>query len=300
MSIQLFVKLIDWVLHFGFYFYRFITFLPFNWLTVLGKMLGRIAMWIVPNRVHITHVNLNLCFPELDAAIRRRLVTQHFESLGVGFFDMGLAWWAADARLQSLIHVSGAENAVAAYQQRRGVIFITAHFIALEIGGRVLSSLVPLNPVYRPHRNLNLDKLIMQQRLQRVPTVIPRNNVRLLLQTLRNGGCIWFAPDQNFSHKCYVFSPFFGILAATNTATSRFAQLSGALVVPFVVFRRKHSVGYDIIIEPPLENFPSGDVQQDTNRINAVFETWIRQTPTQYLWSHRRFKDRPSGEAKFY
>lgn len=257
-------------------------------------------MWFVPGRIKIAEINLELCFPNLDLTARKILVQQHFEALGIGFLDIGLAWWASDSRLQPLLQIKGAEHTINAYQQGRGVIFVTAHFATLEMGGRVLSNLVPLSPVYRPHRSPQLEKLITQQRLKSVSTTIPRDHVRLILRTLRNGDCVWFAPDQNFSHKGHVFSPFFGTLAATNTATSRFAQLSGALVVPFVIFRRTQSPGYDIIIQPPLENFPSGDVQTDTDRINAIFEEWIRQQPAQYLWSHRRFKDRPLGEAKLY
>lgn len=288
------------MLRIGFYIFWLITLLPWQWITHIGKWLGRIAMLFAPNRVRITAINLSICFPELSVAIRSQLVKQHFEAMGRGFLDMGLAWWITPARLQSLLTVSGAEHAIAAYQYGHGVIFITAHFTALEMGGRFLSSLVPLSPVYRQHRNSQLEQLIAANRMLHVQSVIPRDNVRLLLRVLREGGCVWFAPDQNFSQKGYVFSPFFNILAATNTATSRFAQLSGAKVVPFVVFRRANLLGYNIIIKPALENFPSADVQQDTDRINAIFEEWIRQEPSQYLWSHQRFKDRPPGEQSFY
>ena len=53
-------------------------------------------------------------------------------------------------------------------------------------------------------------------------------------------------------------------------------------------------------IEPALEDFPSGDLQRDTDRVNAILERWIRMAPAQYLWSHRRFKDRPPGEPDLY
>lgn len=290
----------NWAMQLGFNLFWLTTLLPWNWITVLGHSLGRIAMLFTPNRVSITEINLQLCFPELDSLTRHQLVKQHFAALGTGFMDMGLAWWATAERLRPWWRVHGVEHALAAYQQGRSVIFITAHFAALEMGARFLCSIVPLNPVYRPHRNQHLEQLVKQARQPHIQTAIPRHDARLLLRTLRHGGCVWFAPDQNFSNKGHVFSPFFGIPAATNTATSRFAQLSGALVVPFVIWRREDAPGYDIVIQPPLENFPSGDVQADTDRMNAIFEGWIRQAPAQYLWSHRRFKDRPSGESSLY
>lgn len=289
-----------WVLQLGFHLFWLATLLPWNWLTILGKSLGRIAMLFAPKRVRITAINLQLCFPELDVLTRRHLVTQHFEALGLGFLDMGLAWWATETRLRSWWRIRGAEHVQAAYREGRGVIFVTAHFVALEMGARYLCSLVPLNPVYRQHRNSYLEQLVLKQRQPYIQAAIPRHDVRLLLRTLGHGGCVWFAPDQNFSNNGYVFSPFFGIAAATNTATSRFAQLTQALVVPFVVMRREDAPGYDIVIQSPLENFPSDNVQADTDRMNAIFEEWIRQAPAQYLWSHRRFKKRPAGELGFY
>jgi KDO2-lipid IV(A) lauroyltransferase len=58
--------------------------------------------------------------------------------------------------------------------------------------------------------------------------------------------------------------------------------------------------GYEVKIEPPWENFPTGDVAADTRRMNAYIEQAIETMPEQYLWSHRRFKTRPPGEASFY
>jgi KDO2-lipid IV(A) lauroyltransferase len=164
----------------------------------------------------------------------------------------------------------------------------------------VLKDLAPVLPMYRPHRNPAVEHAMVRNRERHVEQVIPRDDVRLMVRTLRANKGVWFAPDQNFGHKNSLFSPFFGIPAATNTATSRFAAMTGARVVPFVVLRRQDRPGYDLYIEPPLENFPDADPQRDTDRINVIFEGWIRRAPAQYLWSHRRFKDRPPGETRFY
>jgi KDO2-lipid IV(A) lauroyltransferase len=34
--------------------------------------------------------------------------------------------------------------------------------------------------------------------------------------------------------------------------------------------------------------------------MNAFIEDRVREAPAQYLWSHKRFKTRPPGEASFY
>jgi len=54
--------------------------------------------------------------------------------------------------------------------------------------------------------------------------------------------------------------------------------------------------GYKIILQPALENFPSGDNVQDALRMNQLIEEQVRNAPEQYLWVHRRFKTRPVNE----
>ena len=71
---------------------------------------------------------------------------------------------------------------------------------------------------------------------------------------------------------------------------------TGAKVVPFLAVRRPDGSGYRLVIEPPLEDFPTDDVIADTQRINDVIERWVREYPEQYLWIHRRFRSRPNPD----
>jgi len=121
------------------------------------------------------------------------------------------------------------------------------------------------------------------------------------VRALKKNEAVWYAFDQNYKgKKNRVFAPFFGIAAATNTATSRLAQATGAAVVPFFTRRLPDGKGYAQRIDPPLADFPSGDPAADAARLNALIEGWVKEAPEQYLWSHRRFRTRPKGEARFY
>jgi KDO2-lipid IV(A) lauroyltransferase len=97
-----------------------------------------------------------------------------------------------------------------------------------------------------------------------------------------------------------VFVPFFGVPAATVPGLSRIAKLAGAKVLPCVTRMLPAGAGYVVRIEPPWEDFPTADVEADTRRMNAYIEKVVGEIPEQYLWSHRRFKTRPPGEAPFY
>jgi KDO2-lipid IV(A) lauroyltransferase len=78
-------------------------------------------------------------------------------------------------------------------------------------------------------------------------------------------------------------------------------KLTEATVVPFYAVRRDDGRGFNLFIEPPLENYPTGDLKVDTQRINDIIEGWVRKYPEQYYWVHRRFRTRPDrGDPSLY
>lgn len=71
-------------------------------------------------------------------------------------------------------------------------------------------------------------------------------------------------------------------------------------MIPFVQHRLEGRKGYELVILPPLEDFPSGDDVEDARSVNAVIEQHVRRSPEQYLWVHRRFKTRPTEGENVY
>lgn len=268
--------------------------LPYPLALALGRTLGHALRAALPRRRHIARVNLALCFPELDAGARERLLREHFESLGVGLIELGLAYWAPDVRLARLVTVRGLEHVDRALERGRGVLLLGAHFTTLEIGLRLLTLHRPCTIMYRPHNHPVFARVVERGRSRHRSRLFPRDDVRTLYASLRRNEVVWYAPDQNYRRHS-VFAPFFGRPAATITTTARFARKSGAAVVPFVQHRLAGARGYELVIGPPLEDFPSGDEVADAARVNAVIEQAVRRTPAQYLWVHRRFKTQPDG-----
>jgi len=279
---------------------RALAMLPFAWQVRIGAALGHLALCFSSHRVHVTRVNLDLCFPELDAAQRHALLIKHFESLGIGMLETALSWWSAPGRLRRLTQIEGLEHLHAALAHGKGVILLSAHFTTLEIGGRLLAQHAPFHVMYREHKNALFEAVMKQARERHYEKAIERSDIRGMLRSLKANQPVWYAPDQNYGREHSTFVPFFGIPASTITATSRLARMSGAAVVPFFQERVEGGMGYRLRLQPALENFPSDDIEEDTRRVNAVIEAEIRRVPDQYLWTHRRFKTRPPGEADVY
>ncbi len=289
-----------WLLWFGVGIFWCLTRLPHRGRLAVGRQIGRLAYPFASRRRTIADINLKHCFPELNDTERNHLLRRHFESLGMGLLESLSAWWLPDAALKPLEHIEGFEHLPAALESGKGVILLSAHFTSLEIGLRFLTMHTAIHGVYHPHKNPLIEYFMKKNRESRAEKAIPRYAVRDMLRSLKQNKALWFATDQNFGHKHSVFANFFGIPAATNTAVSRLAKITGAKVVPFFMLRSENNQGYKIILQAALEDFPSGDYVQDMSRINQMIEEQVKKAPEQYLWVHRRFKDRPKGLAKLY
>lgn len=274
--------------------------LPYRWQLVLGRVIGNLMYLAIPRRRHIAATNIRLCFPELTATQQQQLVKDSFRESGISLFEIGLSWWGNNKQLQPLGQIEGLHHLDVAQQQGKGVILLSAHFSCLEIGGRLLARHSPFYVMYKYHRNPLFEAVMKNGRERHYLGAIERSDARSMIRTLKAGHACWYALDQDFGTINAVFAPFFGVQAATLSATSRIAKMTGAAVVPFFVRRLDDGSGYRLSLLPALENFPSGDDQADATLTNRLIETEIRKAPAQYLWLHRRFKSRPAGEDNVY
>ncbi|QLF92263.1 lipid A biosynthesis lauroyl acyltransferase [Pseudomonas sp. ABC1] len=291
-----------WPLWLGLGFLWLLVQLPYRVLLALGRGLGLAMYRLAGSRRRIARRNLELCMGHLDADARERLLRANFASTGIAFFEMAMSWWWPQRRLQRLAHVEGLEHLQQASAEGQGVILMALHFTTLEIGAALLGQRHTIDGMYRQHKNPVFDYVQRRGRERHNPdaTAIEREDVRAMLKVLRAGRAIWYAPDQDYGRKQSLFVPLFGISAATVTATTKFARLGKARVVPFTQERLADGSGYRLSIHAPLEHFPGETEEADCLRINQWVEQEVTALPAQYLWAHRRFKTRPEGAPSLY
>jgi KDO2-lipid IV(A) lauroyltransferase len=279
---------------------RLLSLLPFHLLLAAGSALGAVLRRLPVRFRRIARRNIELCLPELDSAARARLLNRHFTSLGIALLEMAAAWWWPTARLQKISRLEGMEHLQLALDRGHGAILLTAHFTPLEVGGRILAAATPVNIIYRPTKNAALASVLGRGRSRNGGRAIPRDDIRAMIAALKNNECVWYAPDQSYRKKGAEMVPFFGIPAATNTATSRIARMTGAAVLPFFVERLPGTGGYRAVILPPLADFPGDCPRADAERFHGFIEAQVRAVPDQYLWIHRRFKGLTAQDPDYY
>lgn len=290
-----------WPAWLGVAFIWLIAHLPFRLLMRLGRLAGRLALHLNPERRRIAATNIGLCFPELDPAAQQALVRANLCDVGMMLAEFALGWMGSDRAIENVpVTVEGLEHLEAARREGRGVLLVGGHFSHLELCARLVSQRIRIAGMYRLMDSDVFEFTVLRSRLHYADAMFEKDDIRGTVKYLKAGGTLWYAPDQDMRSKDNVFVPFFGVPAATITATHHLARLSGALVIPFYHRRLAGDAGYAMRLGAPLEDFPSKDAALDTARVNAQIEQMVREAPEQYLWVHKRFKTRPPGEPKIY
>lgn len=275
--------------------------LPYRVQIRLGRALGRLLYWALPERRMIALRNIETCFPEFDGDRQQEIVKEHFESLGASSVEMALGWWASDQKLERLMILEGAEHVTKALAGGRGAILLSAHFTTMECSGRILAKRIgPFRAMYRPGKNALVNEMLKRGRERSAAAVIAKDDVRTMLKTLKQNTPVWYAPDQAYQRKQSALVPFFNVPAMTNVATSRIAKMSGAPVLPYLPLRLPGDSGYLLTILPPLEDVAGEDPVADAAAFNRILENHIRKDPSQYFWVHRKFKGRPDPYPDIY
>ena len=275
-----------------------ISRLPLPVLRALGGALGTLAWWLARPRRHVTLVNLRLCFPEMPEAERRRLGHAHFRWFVRSILERFIFWFGPPARIRALVRIEGEE--ILREHLGRPLIILAPHFVALDAGGMRLAMESGFVTMYQRQKDPVIDAAMRAGR-ERFPGAIVlsrQQGVRAAVRLVRDGVPFYYLPDMDLGARDAAFVPFFGVPAATVTATARLVQLTGAAVVPFVT--RMTPQGYVGRFHPAWRDFPGEDLHAATRRMNAFIEERVLEMPAQYLWSHKRFKTRPPGERGVY
>ena len=278
---------------------RAIELLPFPAQRHVGSALGVLIRRLPLAYVRIARRNIQLCMPSLTPQSLDALVDRHCRSLGMALCETANTWWSSDERVHRLAEVQGLDNLTAALAKGRGAIMIGGHFTTIEIATRILGTVVPLNVVYRPTKNAVLSHTMFTS-FSRHGKPIAHDDIRTMIRALKKNEAVWYAPDQSYRNKGAAMVNFFGIPAATTTATSRLARISGAAVLTYFPERLPGNAGYRVVIGPAFEDFPGADAVCDVERFNRLLEAQIRRVPEQYLWVHRRFKGLTADYPDYY
>ncbi|MCB5185530.1 lysophospholipid acyltransferase family protein [Methylobacillus gramineus] len=275
-------------------FLRVLAELPLPIINGIGVLAGWILYFFSIKITRRTRKNLTTAAISSSAQDYRRLVRQSIIETGKGLVETFAIWFRPQHRVLKWVReCRGWEHVEAAHANHQGIIFLTPHLGCYEISALYYAARHPITVLYRPARQQWLAPLIEEGRNRSQITQAPTNlrGVRSLLKALKQGEAIGILPDQVPEFGEGTWANFFGTPAYTMTLVGKLAATSGATVLLAVGERLSWGRGYVIHITP-LSKDPTAD------NINLAIEQLVRQCPTQYLWSYRRFKQpKPHGKS---
>ena len=283
-------------------------------LGMLPRSLARAAGIALAHTVRLLHRrlsrvgmrNLELAFPEMAQAERRRIVRAVFTSLGRLLGEVcRFPRYTRENVSQAAVY-DGLENFLEAERRGKGVLFLTAHLGGWEVGSFAHSLYGhKLHIVVRPLDNPYLDALVRRYRTLHGNTTFDKQDfARGLLGAMKAGETVGVLMDTNMTPPQGVFVDFFGHLACTASGVARVALRTDAAVVPaFTIWDAelgKYRIRFDRALELVRTGDEANDVVANTAMFTKAIEGYVRRYPEQWLWVHRRWKARPEGEPPVY
>ncbi len=284
-------------------FLRLLALLPWRAVQAVGAGFGWLT-WKIPSRSRdVVRINLSKCFPELSPAEFKLLEWQTHRDIGRTLTESACAWiWPAEKTVGLVREVEGLELLQAALAADKGVVIIASHFGNWEVLNHYFCSQCKPIIFYRPPKLQALDELLKKQRTQLGNRVAAstKEGILSVIKEVRKGGVVGIPADPEPSLSSGVFVPFCGIQALTSKFVPGMLAGGKAQGLFLNAIRLEDGSGFKVLCEAAPEAMYSDDVVVAATAMSAMLEKYVRAYPSQYLWSMKRFKKRPAGEAKWY
>ncbi|CAE6880186.1 MULTISPECIES: lysophospholipid acyltransferase [Pseudomonas] len=284
-------------------FLRLFALLPWRAVQATGAAIGWLMLKIPNGSREVARVNLQKCFPELDAAAQEKLLGETLVGISKTLTESACAWiWPAKKSLGLIREVEGLEVLEQALASGKGVVGITSHLGNWEVLNHFYCAQCKPIIFYRPPKLKAVDELLQKQRVQMGNRVAAstKEGILSVIKEVRKGGSVGIPADPEPSLSSGVFVPFLGTVALTSKFVPSMLTGGKAVGVFLHALRLEDGSGYKVILEAAPEGMYSDDIAVSVAAMSEVIGRYVRAYPSQYMWTMKRFKKRPEGEARWY
>ncbi len=262
-----------------------------NMGSLLGKFIGPLF-----RSKDVTKQNIKNAFVAIDIKKETEIINNMWSNIGRTFAEY---IFLKDFRLNKTnfdhIKIKGTNYLEEIKKNNDTVVFFSAHLANFELMAMELDKFgIKCAAIYRPLNNFLLNPLMEYLRMKYIcPTQIPkgRMGMREIIGRVKDGYSIALMVDQRVSEGPRVL--FFNKPAHTTTIPAQLALKYNCKLVP-IFLERKEGTNFEMTIHEPYKIEKSGNDQEDTKsitlKINNIIEKMIIKNPTQWIWSHNRWK----------
>jgi len=267
--------------------------LPLDIASAFGGWIGR-SLGMMMGISKRAGKNLDIAIPGLSPAQKKDIIRGMWDNLGRTIAEYPHLKKISRDRMT----IQNEKVLKDTVEGGNGGIFISAHIGNWEtqVPSMLARHGVSASLTYRALNNPYADKILRKFRtLHGAIKAYPkeRSSGKFLLSDLKQKEFLAILIDQKYNEGVAV--PFFDKPAMTNPV---FVQLAQKYKCPLVPSRCKRLNGahFELTIHEPLTLFDgSGNalpVETVILQAHKILESWIRDTPEQWLWLHRRWKSK--------
>lgn len=238
--------------------------------------------------------NLDVAFPQMRREEREQICRSIFGFLGRSIAELAHAKHIWKHRSRHLEFV--ADPSIQALTKKgTPAVIVTAHVGPWQLASFLAAHYdLPLTIIYAPESNVRIRERIRRYREDLPVSLLPRDSsMRHLLRELGQGHLVGIAADTRLDSGPLL--PFFGVATPSNTAAARLALARSCELVPVRaerLSRTRFRISLLAPIKPQTEGSTSDQAIDMTAQLLTLFESWIRETPHQWLCLARRWPKR--------
>ena len=261
----------------------------------LGSIMGKVIGPLFRSK-NIIKQNIKNGLGEVDKKRETEIINGMWSNIGRTFAEyVFLKDFKFNKTNFDHIKINGTNYLNEIKNNNESAIFYSGHFANFELMAMELDKFgIKCAAIYRPLNNFFLNPLMEYLRMKYIcPNQIPkgRTGIREIINKIKDGYSIALMVDQRVSEGPRTL--FFNKPAHTTTIPAQLALKYNCKLVP-ISLERKEGANFEMTIHEPYKIEKTGNDEEDTKnitlKINQIIEKMIVKNPTQWIWSHNRWK----------
>ena len=286
------MKIVKYFLEFIFIVILFIIFkiLGFKLASNMGGYIGKKIGPLFRSKQTIL-TNIKNALPSANKADLELIIQSMWENYGRILAEYVFLKDFRKEKLNDYLEIEGKEHLNKVRDSNEQVVFVSGHFNNFELMAmQIEKSGINLAAIYRPLNNIFLNGIMEKIRKKYIcknQIKKGRSGTRELLKSFNNKNSIALMIDQRVSEG--EKSNFFGQDAFTTTIPAQLVKKFGCKIVPIHI-ERYNDFYFKMKVEEPINYNKDTTIDEITLSLNKLLEKMILKNPSQWIWSHNRWK----------
>jgi len=286
------MKTIKYFLEFIFIGILFIIFkmIGYRLASNFGALMGGLAGPIFRSNKKISS-NIKKALPEIDAKEIDLIIKDMWANYGRILADYVSIKNFRTSKLNKYLKIEGSEIFEELKRKNEQVVFISGHFNNFELMAmEIEKSGIDVAAIYRPLNNIFLNKIMEKIRKQYIckhQIKKGMSGAREIIKLYKDGFSMALMIDQRVREGIKL--NFFGEPASTTTIPAQLVKKFGCKIVPIYI-ERIDKFYYKMKINSPLNFDKNHSIENISSILNTELEKMVLKKPSQWIWSHDRWK----------